>query len=84
MTEIVVDIKCVLENDLEVEYVYILNTILKNSGFIYLLFQIISPIHIHHSSIVNERLVIVNERLVDQNQAFQSMTVAESVITLVD
>lgn len=77
MTEIVVDIKCVLENDLEVEYVYILNTILKNSGFIYLLFQIISPIHIHHSSIVNERLV-------DQNQAFQSMTVAESVITLVD
>ena len=45
--------------------------------FIYFL-QIISPTHIHHSSIINERLVD------DQNQAFQSMTVVKSVITLVE
>lgn len=74
MTEIVVDIKCILE----VEYEYILNTILNESGFIYLLFTNYTT-HTHtHSSIINERLVN------DQNQAFQSMTVVKSVITLVD
>lgn len=78
LTKIVVDIKCVLENGLEVEYEYIFNTILKESGFIYLLFtNYITRTHTH-SSIIKERLVD------DQNQAFQSMTVVKSVITLVD